>query len=186
MDAVKVAYGHAVTSPGVGLGFAAVKYDNTNSGGAIFDRVIPKFQARGSGDVAFSSNYKIVGTTGPHYISSPVGGFTFADWGGPPQPSPLLPGESSGFTLSGGSPVFSYDGTSLAFRAAASSNGLNATRTGIFATAVGVPLHAVVDTNTIVPTLDGSTKWRRSTTSRSTGISSRSSAAPAPVPAASL
>jgi hypothetical protein len=120
-----------------------------------------------NGFVRFSSNQKFNGTTGSYTLTAPGVGI-FSDGGGIPslqQRGLLLPGQTAGFVFANVSagdkgPLFSVDdqGNGV-FRAQAVDEALNPLFSGLYVQRVGGQMQPVVDSNTIIPTFDGTTKF---------------------------
>lgn len=170
MDAQHVMHAAAVP-PGPGTGFAVRNFDGSTAstfGGGPFTS-INRFIAR-AGGAAFHSNRVLTGTRGGYSLYTPSFHFDFSDGGGIPamQPSSfLLPGQATGTVFSApgisGAPLFSVDDArNVAFRATAVDGSFNPVFTGIYARpfgSTGSTLQVVADTNTIVPTFDGTSKF---------------------------
>jgi hypothetical protein len=123
------------------------------------------FLARG-GNAEFSYHSGLINKTpGPYQLSSSAGMFKFTDGSqtaGPSAPGFFLPGESSGFTLAGGEPIFNDDGKAVVFLATAAPKNPDgsigtATQFGVYTKSATSVLRAVATNHTVAPGYDGST-----------------------------
>jgi hypothetical protein len=171
MDAQGIAFGRtdATTAPNFIPGFSRSTDDGVRTQ-PTFQLPVLRFIAR-DGAVAYTTNRKLAGTTGAYSLITPSFNFDFSDGGGNPaiQPSTfLLPGQTTGTVFSGpvgsGQPKFSVDDhRNVVFRASATDAAFNnAVSTGIYlrpAGSTGSFLQTIADTNTIIPSFDGITRF---------------------------
>jgi hypothetical protein len=118
---------------------------------------VEKYLAR-DGHSVVATYGRIAGTRGARLLDASPRSYSFSDGAsvaGIQPPNFLLPGESSGFTISGGPILFNDDGRSVVFRASASTDGATATRTAILTQTVGQALRVVAETNADTPTPTG-------------------------------
>jgi len=129
---------------------------------------VPHYIAR-DGLVGYYFNRRIAGTLGAYSLVTPSFQFDFSNGGGPPSAQPssfLLPGQSSGTVFGGvgvlGAPIFSADDQrNVALVATAVDTSLNPLFSGIYThpNGTGSVLQTVVDTNTLIPSFNGTTKF---------------------------